>query len=56
MPAYALADNLIGSLALHNRKIFFEALFAAGSQTLLALGADAFTATCGRSGTSSRST
>ena len=37
---FTVPDTLLGGLALHNREVFFDALFAAGSQTLLALGED----------------
>ena len=35
-----MPDDLLAGLAMRNREVFFDALFAAGSQTLLALGAD----------------
>ena len=37
---FTVPDDLLAGLALRNRKVFFDALFAAGSQTLLALGRD----------------
>lgn len=37
---FTVPDDLLASLALHNREVFFDAMFQAGSQTLLALGAD----------------
>ena len=37
---FTVPDDLIASLALRNRELFFNILFAAGSQTLLALGED----------------
>jgi hypothetical protein len=37
---FTVPDELLGSLAMRNRELFFDALFAAGSQTLLALGED----------------
>jgi len=37
---FTVPDDLISGLALRNREIFFKAMYAAGSQTLLALGDD----------------
>ena len=37
---FTVPDNLLRGLALRNRELFFDALFEAGSQTLLALGED----------------
>jgi hypothetical protein len=37
---FTVPDELLGALALRNREVFFNALFAAGSQTLLELGRD----------------
>jgi Putative transposase/Transposase zinc-binding domain len=37
---FTVPDALLASLALRNREVFFDVLFAAGSQTLLALGED----------------
>ena len=37
---FTVPDDLLAGLALANRELFFDALFAAGSQTLLALGDD----------------
>ncbi len=37
---FTVPDDLINGLALRNRELFFNTLFAAGSQTLLALGED----------------
>lgn len=37
---FTVPDDLLAGLALRNRRLFFDALFAAGSQTLLELGAD----------------
>jgi hypothetical protein len=37
---FTVPDDQINGLALRNRELFFKALFAAGSQTLLALGRD----------------
>ena len=37
---FTVPDDLLAGLALRNREVFFDALFQAGSQTLLALGAD----------------
>jgi hypothetical protein len=37
---FTVPDDDVNSLALRNREVFFNALFAAGSQTLLALGCD----------------
>ena len=37
---FTVPDDEINGLALRNRELFFDALFAAGSQTLLALGRD----------------
>jgi hypothetical protein len=37
---FTVPDELLGSLAMRNRELFFDAIFAAGSQTLLTLGAD----------------
>jgi len=37
---FTVPDDDINALALRNRELFFDALFAAGSQTLLALGRD----------------
>jgi len=37
---FTVPDDLLAGLAMRNRTIFFDALFAAGSQTLLALGRD----------------
>lgn len=37
---FTVPDDQINGLALGNRELFFDALFAAGSQTLLALGRD----------------
>lgn len=37
---FTVPDDLLAALAMRNREIFFDALFAAGSQTLLALGRD----------------
>lgn len=37
---FTVPDELINGLALRNRELFFNTLFAAGSQTLLALGED----------------
>jgi hypothetical protein len=37
---FTVPDDDINALALRNRELFFDALFAAGSQTLLTLGRD----------------
>jgi hypothetical protein len=37
---FTVPDELLAGLALRNREVFFDALFAAGSQTLLELGED----------------
>jgi hypothetical protein len=37
---FTVPDELLNGLALRNRELFFNAMFAAGSQTLLALGED----------------
>jgi len=37
---FTVPDDLLASLAMRNRALFFDVLFAAGSQTLLALGND----------------
>jgi Putative transposase/Transposase zinc-binding domain len=37
---FTVPDGLLAGLALHNREVLFDILFAAGSQTLLALGRD----------------
>ena len=37
---FTVPDDLLAGLAMRNRALFFDALFAAGSQTLLALGHD----------------
>lgn len=37
---FTVPDELLSALAMRNRELFFNALFAAGSQTLLALGED----------------
>lgn len=37
---FTVPDDLLAGLALRNRQLFFDILFAAGSQTLLALGHD----------------
>lgn len=37
---FTVPDDEINGLALRNRELFFDALFTAGSQTLLALGRD----------------
>lgn len=37
---FTVPDDLLAGLAMRNRTVFFDALFAAGSQTLLALGRD----------------
>jgi hypothetical protein len=37
---FTVPDNLLAKIALRNRELFFDALFAAGSQTLLELGED----------------
>lgn len=37
---FTVPDDLLAGLAMRNREVFFDALFAAGSQTLLALGRD----------------
>ncbi|MFZ5470428.1 MAG: transposase [Myxococcota bacterium] len=37
---FTVPDELLAGLAIRNREIFFDAMFAAGSQTLLALGND----------------
>jgi len=37
---FTVPDNLLGPIALRNRELFFDAIFAAGSATLLALGND----------------
>jgi len=37
---FTVPDALLGALAMSNREVFFDALFAAGSQTLLELGED----------------
>lgn len=37
---FTVPDDLLAGLAMQNREVFFDALFAAGSQTLLALGRD----------------
>jgi hypothetical protein len=37
---FTVPDDELNGLALRNRELFFDALFAAGSQTLLALGRD----------------
>lgn len=38
---FTVPDDLLAGVALRNRELFFNALFAAGSQTLLTLGNDA---------------
>lgn len=38
---FTVPDDLLVGLAMRNRELFFDILFAAGSQTLLALGHDA---------------
>jgi hypothetical protein len=37
---FTVPDELLAGLAMRNREVFFDILFAAGSQTLLALGED----------------
>lgn len=37
---FTVPDDLLAGLAMRNRELFFDALFAAGSQTLLTLGDD----------------
>lgn len=37
---FTVPDELLAGIAMRNREIFFDALFSAGSQTLLALGKD----------------
>ena len=37
---FTVPDDLLAGLAMRNREVFFDALFAAGSQTLLELGRD----------------
>jgi len=37
---FTVPDDLLASLVLRNREVFFNTLFAAGSETLLALGED----------------
>ena len=37
---FTVPDDLLAGLAMRNRALFFDILFAAGSQTLLALGHD----------------
>ena len=37
---FTVPDNLLNGIILRNRELFFRLLFAAGSQTLLELGAD----------------
>lgn len=37
---FTVPDDLLAGLAMRNRELFFAALFAAGSQTLLELGSD----------------
>jgi hypothetical protein len=37
---FTVPDDLLAGLAMRNRTVFFDALFAAGSQTLLQLGRD----------------
>ncbi|HZY03104.1 MAG TPA: IS91 family transposase [Anaeromyxobacteraceae bacterium] len=37
---FTVPDDLLAGLALRNREVFFDAMFQAGSQTLLALGED----------------
>jgi hypothetical protein len=37
---FTVPDDLLAGLALRNREVFFDALFAASTQTLLALGED----------------
>lgn len=37
---FTVPDDLLAGLALRNRELFFDAMFAAGSQTLLALAKD----------------
>ena len=37
---FTMPDKLLAGIALRNRELFFDALFAAGSQTLLQLGED----------------
>jgi len=37
---FTVPDDLLNSIILRNREVFFDLLFAAGSQTLLELGAD----------------
>ena len=37
---FTVPDTLLNGIALRNRELFFDALFAAGSETLLALGND----------------
>ena len=37
---FTVPDDLVAGLAMRNRELFFAAMFAAGSQTLLALGED----------------
>jgi hypothetical protein len=37
---FTVPDDLVAGLAMRNRELFFDAMFAAGSQTLLALGDD----------------
>jgi hypothetical protein len=37
---FTVPDDLLAGLAMRNREVFFDAMFSAGSQTLLALGED----------------
>jgi len=37
---FTVPDDLLAGLAMRNRRLFFDVLFSAGSQTLLALGHD----------------
>lgn len=37
---FTVPDKLLAGLAMRNRELFFDAMFAAGSQTLLTLGED----------------
>lgn len=37
---FTVPDDLLAAIALRNRELFFDAMFAAGSQTLLELGRD----------------
>jgi hypothetical protein len=37
---FTVPDELLGGLAMRNREVFFDSMFQAGSQTLLALGED----------------